>query len=168
MNDYILPALFLLLLIAVTFKNIPAYSLFTEGARGAVDLAVRVLPFTAAILIAMELMRISGLTVILARLFDPAFSALGIPSELSELLVLRPFSGSGSIALLNGIIADYGADSYTTRAACIMMASSDTVLYVSAVYFASTRAKRTLYAIPVALAACLAGSIAACLIARVL
>jgi spore maturation protein B len=166
MVDYLLPALFLAVFIAATYKKIPAYTVFAEGAKGAVPLAVGMLPYTAAVLVLMELMRASGLTAILADFMAPALRVLGIPKELNELLILRPFSGSGSIALLSDIIKAYGADSAAARGAAVMMASGDTVLYVSAVYFSSGTVRRTRYALPVALCVCVLSAVISCLLVK--
>ena len=96
------------------------------------------------------------------------FLALGIPPEVSELVLLGPFTGSGSFALLNDIFATYGADSYISRCACAIMGSSETVFYVATVYFSQTKVRKLLYAIPCALIASLVAAIVSCLLCRVL
>lgn len=168
MTDYILPLIFLIIFVIVTFKKIPAYDYFTQGAKGAINLCINVFPYIAAIMIAVHLLRISGITQILATALNPVFNFLGIPSELAEMVLLRPFSGSGSIALLNDLMSKYGADSYPARCAAIIMGSSETVFYVAAVYFASSKVKKLRFGIPIALVSCVVSILVGCLIARFL
>lgn len=168
MTDYILPLIFLILFLIVTFKNIPAYDYFTEGAKGAVNLGIGIFPYIAAIMISVNLMRLSGLTDMAANVLTPAFRFFGIPSELAEITLLRPFSGSGSLALLNDLMAKYGADSYVSRCACVIMGSSETVFYVAGVYFASSKVKKLRFAIPVALISAFVSIVVGCFLVRFL
>lgn len=168
MTDYILPLLFLILFAVVTFKNIPAYDYFIDGAKGAINLAISVFPYIAAIMMAVNLLRLSGLTDYLAAVLSPAFNFFGIPAELAELTLLRPFSGSGSLALLNDIMTKYGPDSYVSRAACVIMGSSETVFYVASVYFSSSKVRKLRFAVPVALFSSFVSVVVGCFLARFL
>ena len=98
----------------------------------------------------------------------PPFKLLGIPSEVVQLVLLRPFSGSGSLAILTDVYNTYGVDSYVGRCASVIMGSSETVFYVASVYFAGTKVKKTGWAIPIALACNLLGSVIACLLCRIM
>ena len=167
-SAYITPVLIIALLIYAIIKKADAYSAFIQGAKGAVDLAISILPFLVAIFAAVEIFRVSGLASYLGIALAPIMSILGMPGELTELVLIRPFSGSGSLALLDKIFTDYGPDSYIARSASVIMGSSETVFYIATVYFAQTKVKRLLYAVPVALFACLLSAIAACLICRIL
>lgn len=144
------------------------YNIFVKGAKGAIDLVVSIFPYIVAIMISVALMRTSGLTDLLTKLVSPIFNFLGIPSEVSELVLLRPFTGSGSFALLNDIYAQYGPDSYVARCASVIMGSSETVFYVATVYFSQTKVKKLLYAIPCALVASLVAAVLSCLLCRVM
>lgn len=168
MTDYILLLLFLILFAIVTFKDIPAYDYFTEGAKGAVNLGISIFPYIAAIMIMVNLLRLSGITDYLAMVLAPVFNFLGIPTELSELTLLRPFSGSGSLALVNDIMSKYGPDSYVARCACVIMGSSETVFYVAGVYFSSSKVRKLRFAIPVALFSNFLSVVLGCLLARFL
>ena len=168
MTDYIIPAIFLIIFIFATFRNIPAYDYFVSGAKNAVTVGINVFPYLAATLIAVQLFRISGAAGGLAKFLSPGFRCFGIPSELAELILLRPFTGSGSIALVNDIYLKYGADSYIGRCASVVMASSETVFYTASVYFASGKIKRLRYAVPVALLVCAVSAILSCQLCRVL
>lgn len=168
MSAYIVPIFIVLVLLYASYKNLNTYNIFVKGAKGAIDLVVSIFPYIVAIMISVALMRISGLTDLITKWLSPVFLALGIPPEVSELVLLRPFTGSGSFALLNDIFATYGADSYISRCACVIMGSSETVFYVATVYFSQTKVKKLLYAIPCALLASLVAAIVSCLLCRVL
>lgn len=168
MSAYIVPIFIVLVLLYASYKNLNTYNIFVKGAKGAIDLVVSIFPYIVAIVISVALMRISGLTDLITKWLSPVFLALGIPPEVSELVLLRPFTGSGSFALLNDIFATYGADSYISRCACVIMGSSETVFYVATVYFSQTKVKKLLYAIPCALIASLVAAIVSCLLCRVM
>lgn len=168
MSAYIVPIFIVLVLLYASYKNLNTYNIFVKGAKGAIDLVVSIFPYIVAIMISVALMRISGLTDLITKWLSPVFLALGIPPEVSELVLLRPFTGSGSFALLNNIFATYGADSYISRCACVIMGSSETVFYVATVYFSQTKVKKLLYAIPCALIASLVAAIVSCLLCRVM
>lgn len=168
MDVYILPIIFLCLFIYCIIKRVNTYDHFVKGAKGAIKLVVEIFPFIASILIATALLRVSGITNFLADLLAPIFNALGIPPELVELVLLRPFTGSGSYGILEGIFNAYGPDSYISRCACVIMGCSETIFYVATVYISQTKVKKLLYAIPVALVCSLIGTILACLICKVM
>ena len=168
MSVYILPIFIIFVLLYASKKNLATYNIFVDGAKGAVNLAVSIFPYIVAIMISVALLRVSGITDFLTNLFSPVFSFLGIPKEVCELVLLRPFTGSGSFAILNDIFAKYGADSYISRCACVIMGSSETVFYVATVYFSGTKVKRLSYAIPCALLASLVGAIVSCLLCKII
>lgn len=168
MSVYILPIIFVLLFVYCIIKKINTYDHFVKGAKGAIRLVVDIFPYIAAILIATALLRVSGITSFLANLLSPIFNALGIPPELCELVLLRPFTGSGSYGILENIFTTYGADSYISRCACVIMGCSETIFYVATVYISQTKVKRLLYAIPVALLCSIVGTILACLVCKVM
>lgn len=168
MDAYILPIIFIVLFVYCIIKRVNTYDTFVKGAKGAIKLVVDIFPFIASILIATALLRVSGITDFLAQLLSPIFRALGIPPELVELVLLRPFTGSGSYGILENIFTTYGADSYISRCACVIMGCSETIFYVATVYISQTKVKKLLYAIPVALLCSLVGTILACLICKVM
>ena len=119
-------------------------------------------------MIAVALLRVSGITDYLSYILSPIFRALGVPSELCELVLLRPFTGAGSYGLLENILSTYGADSYISRCACVIMGCSETIFYVATVYFSKTKVKKLLYAIPIALLTSVVGVIFACLFCKIM
>ena len=163
----LLPALFLAVFLYAAVKKIKLYDSFAEGVREAVPLVLSLFPYLAAILMLSELFERSGLSAIVTGAMSPVFRGLGIPPEIGKLVLMKPFSGSGSTALLSEILHTYGADSYIGRCACCAYGSSETVFYISAVYFAGTK-KRVLTPVLVSLAANLLGVVCACLFCRIM
>ncbi len=168
MDAYILPIIFIFLFAYCLKKKVNTYDTFVKGAKGAIPLVVEIFPYIATILVATTLLRVSGITNFLAQILSPIFHALGIPSELVELVLLRPFTGSGSYGILENIFSTYGADSYISRCACVIMGCSETIFYVATVYLSQTKVKKLLYAIPVALFCSLIGTIVACLVCKIM
>ena len=166
MTHYIIPIFIVLVLIYSLFKKINAYDCFVSGSKNAVDLCINTFPYLVAIFAVVELLKISGVSQILSNITAPAFNFLGIPSELTEFLILRPFTGSGSIAMLSNIFSLYGPDSYISKCASVIMSCSETTFYVVAVYFSTTKIKKLKYIIPVCLISSLIGSVIACWFCR--
>ena len=167
MSAYILPAFIALNFLVGAIRRVPVFDAFIEGAKGAVELAVQIFPYLAAVLIAVSLFKESGLATLLAQAVSPFFTFLGIPPALTELIVVRPMSGSGSIGLLSEVYRTYGADSYAARAASVIVGSSETVFYVAALY-GGGRVKKYKGAIAIALFATFAGTVISCLLCRFL
>lgn len=166
--DFIIPIVILCILFGALIKKLPAFDLFAKGASKGFSLCLSLLPFVTAIIVSVSLLRASGLADMLAEWLSPALTVLGIPSELAELVVLRPFSGSGSLALYKQLVAVYGADAYATRCAAVIMSSSETIFYLTGVYLTSTKVRKLRYCVPVTLVATFIGTVLSCLLCRLL
>ena len=90
------------------------------------------------------------------------------PPQLTQLVVIRPLSGNGSIAVLQTLMDEYGADSYIVRCGSVIVGASETTFYVATIYFSTVKEKKLRYAVPVCLIASLAGAVAACALCRVI
>ncbi len=161
LSGLIVPGCMLAALVAAAYRRLPAYDLFVEGAREGIGVAVRVLPNLAAMLVAVELMRVSGLMDALCGLAAPAFEWLGLPGEVAPLVLLRPMSGSASLALVEKLLARYGADSRVGLIASTVMGSSETIFYTVCVYMSAVDRRATGYAVPCSLLGALAGTVLA-------
>lgn len=168
MSSYIIPILFIFLFCYAQCKKVNVYQSFINGAKKSIPLSVSIFPYIACIMIAVVLLRESGITAFLTQICAPVFSFLGIPPQLVELVLLRPFTGSGSYALLDDVFLQYGVDSYISRCACVILGCSETIFYVATVYTSQTKIKKLLYAIPIALVCSIVGSIIACLLCKIM
>lgn len=165
---YVIPVLIILLITISLFKKVPVFDSFALGAKEGMRLAIDVFPFLAAVFVCVTLFRVSGLASVVTKICAPLFSILGIPSELNEFILIRPFSGAGTLAELESIYTTYGADGYLARCASVIMGSSETIMYVSAVYFSKTKIKNLGYALPLALVVSVLGAAVSCALCRVL
>lgn len=167
MSIYLLPVLILSIFVYAKMKKVNVYTSFIGGAKQSIGIVVGIFPYLVTIMIMVELIKISGLASLMAKVVSPLFSFLGIPTELCELVLLKPFSGNGSLAILNDIFARYGVDSYAGRCASVIVGSCDTVFYVTTLYCSQTKVKKLSYAVPVALLATLLGAIVSCLLCKI-
>ncbi|MBE5746309.1 MAG: nucleoside recognition protein [Clostridiales bacterium] len=166
--NYVIPVLLILLFSYSLIKKEDNYSSFVNGAQKSLTLIFDIFANIVAIFILIELFKVSGISDFLYKYISPVFKLIGIPKELCELIVLKPFSGSGSLALLSNIFNTYGVDSYIGRCASVIVASSETVFYVTSVYFSKTKVKNLSYAIPLALFVTILSSVFACLFCKIL
>ena len=168
MASYLIPVLFLIILVYSFFKKVKPYDAFTLGAKSAIPFATSIFPYLVSIFVLTEIFEISGVSNFLTISLSPVFSFLGIPSELTKLVLIKPFSGSGSLALLSELFTKYGVDSYIARCACVIYGSSETVFYVAAVYFAGAKTKKLAVPIIISLIASFASCIFACFICKII
>lgn len=168
MSAYIIPLLFITVLVLAAVRKKDAYSAFTEGARGTLSLMANVFPYLLTIMMAVEVFKQSGLSYYLSLGASPLMRLLGIPRELTELMLIRPLSGAGALGILENVFTQYGADSYIGKCASVIYGSSETIFYISTIYFSQSNVKKLGYAIPVALVATVAGCVVGCALARVL
>ena len=164
----VIPVLFLLVFVFALVKKVRLYDSFTAGIKEALPLAFSLFPYLAAILMLSELFEKSGLSDMITSFLAPAFRFLGVPPEIAKLVLIKPFSGSGSTALLSDILSTYGADSFIGRCACVSYGSSETVFYILAVYFANIKNKKLVKPVAIALTANLATVVLGCYLCRIL
>lgn len=148
---YLLPVLMGLVGLLMLRGKRSSFDAFVRGAREGLETAVRLLPTLTALLVAVGMLNASGAVRTISGWLSPAFSALGVPSELLPLLLSRPFSGSAATASYAALLDELGADSFAATCASVIMGSSDTAVYVVTVYFSSIGVKKTRYALPVSL-----------------
>lgn len=165
---YIIPVLIVILFVYARKRGVNHYDAFACGVKEALPLSLSLFPYLASIFIMTELFEASGLSDLLCRVLSPAFTLLGIPEELCRLVLIKPFSGSGSLAVLSDVYSSYGADSYIARCASVIFGSSETVFYISAVYFAGCKNKKLALPIIISLISTLASAVLACLLCRII
>ena len=142
-------------------RGVDVFPALTDGAAEGLKTILRILPSVVCLLPAVYMLRASGAVDTLTHLLSPVLQALGLPAETVPLMLLRPLSGSGALAVGSELMQTYGPDSLAGRTAAVMLGSTETTFYVVAVYFGAAGVKRTRHAIPAALCADLAGFLAA-------
>lgn len=123
-------------------KGVDVYGAFVHGARHGAESAWGLLAPLSAMLLMLSLMQASGLTALLVRLVSPITSCLHLPQEAAPMLILRPLSGSGALAAMQGIFEQCGVDSRAGRAAAVLMGSSETIVYTMTVYLGAANVKK--------------------------
>lgn len=129
------------------------YAAFLDGAGEGIRVVLRLLPSLTGLIVAVEMMRASGLSDALARLLTPVTEKLSLPAELVPMMLLRPVSGSGSTALLVDLFERLGPDSYAGRLASVIAGSTETTFYAITVYYGSVGVQKTRHTLLAALAA---------------
>ena len=147
-------------------RRVDVYGALTTGARDGLTVMLNILPPLVGLLTAVAMFRASGAMEWLTGLCAPVMELLGIPAELTPLMLIRPVSGGGALAVGSELITTYGPDSYIGRVAAVMLGSTETTFYTVAVYFGSAGIHRTRHAVPAALAADLTGFAASALAVR--
>ena len=168
MSAYLIPVLFLFIYVYSLIKKVKPYDAFCDGAKSAIPFAVSIFPYLVSIFILTELFEASGLSNLIANFLSPFFKFLGIPKELTKLVLIKPFSGNGSLAVLTEIYTKYGVDSYLARCASVIYGSSETVFYIASVYFAGAKTKNLFKPIVISLISSFISCVFACFICLVL
>jgi len=152
-SAWAVPAFLLLIPVYAFFRRVRLYEAFIRGAEEGVGMAVRIMPYLLAMMMAVSIFRHGGAMGMLSRVLGPVFGAIGIPVELVPLALMRPFSGGGALGVTAEIIGAYGPDSLIGRMASTMQGSTDTTFFVLAVYFGSVGVKQYRYSLAVGLMA---------------
>ncbi len=132
-------------------KNVEVFDTFLEGAKGGISASMRILPTLIGLIVAVSMVRASGLLELLCSLAEPLAEAVGISPEILPLALLRPVSGSGSSAYTLSLLQQFGPESETGKIASVLASSTETTFYAIAVYFGACGYKRLRYTVPAAL-----------------
>lgn len=149
-------------------RRVKVYEVFVEGAKDGFNVAVRIIPYLVAMLVAIGIFRASGAMDVFVVLLSPVTDLIGMPAETLPMALMRPLSGSGSLGIMTELMKVHGPDSFIGILASTMYGSSETTFYVLAVYFGSVSVKNTRHALPVGLIADVFGMLGAVLITRML
>jgi spore maturation protein B len=159
-----IPVLLAFILVHAWSRRVPVYETFVEGARGGLVTSIKIMPHLVAMMVAITLFRESGAMELLLGSLRPLLQWLHVPSEIVPLALMRPLSGTGSLAITTDLIAQYGPDSLLGRLASTMQGSTDTTLYVLTVYFGAVGIRNGAYALKVGLWSDLAGVVASLIV----
>jgi spore maturation protein SpmA len=166
-SPWILPGLMAGFLIFGLCRRVRVYEAFVDGAKDGFQVAVKIIPYLVAILVAVGMLRASGAMDLMVGALGPWTARVGLPAEALPMALMRPLSGSGAFAILASVINDpaIGPDSYTGYLVSTLQGCTETTFYVLAVYFGAVQVRRIRYTLAAGLIADLAGvaaSVAAC------
>jgi spore maturation protein SpmA len=167
-SNLILFSIIVAFIIAALRKRIDVYDAFIEGAKGGIETSLKIIPYLVGMLVAISVLRNSGILGFVVSGFTWVFTQLGVNTDFTPALptaLMKPISGSGSRAMMIDAMQTYGVDSFVGRLACIFQGSADTTFYIVALYFGSVGIKKTRYAITYGLLADFAGVVAAIFVA---
>jgi len=158
-SPWILPALMVGFLVFGVLRKVRIYEVLVEGAKEGFQVALRIIPYLVAILVAVGMLRASGALEMMVSLLGPVTSGFGLPAEALPMALMRPLSGSGAYGILASIINDpaIGPDSYTGVLVSTLQGSTETTFYVMAVYFGAVQVRRVRHALAAGLTADVAG-----------
>ena len=156
--EWIVPLSGVLIVFWATLRGVPVFEEFCLGAKEGLSAAARLMPALCALVIGVRMLSASGAIDLLSGLLAPVCSLIGFPSEAVPLFLLRPFSGSGSLALLQELFRRFSPDSAVGRLSSILMGSSETTFYATTVYFGAVGKHKTRYALPAAILSDLAAA----------
>ncbi|MFC2083427.1 nucleoside recognition domain-containing protein [Bacteroidota bacterium] len=163
-----IPTLIFLFIGYGAIKKVKIYEVFVEGAKEGFDVAVRIIPYLVAMLVAIGIFRAGGGMDFLIIILKPFTEIIGMPAEALPMAIMRPLSGSGSLGIMAEIISVHGADSFIGILVSTFFGSTETTFYVLAVYFGAVNIRKTRHALAAGLLADVAGIVGAVFIVRLL
>ena len=160
-SSLIIPIMVLVIIIYGLIKKIDIYDEFINGAKESFDIVLTMFPCLLAMIFGINIFLKSNILLYLFNILEPLLNLVNIPFPVLPMMIMRPISGSSSLAILNNLLKTYGPDSLIGRLASVIQGSTDTTLYVITLYFGSVGIKKIRYALKVGLLADLIGIIAA-------
>ena len=156
-----LPVIIITILTVGLIKKIPVYEVFTEGAKEGFKISVNIIPYLVAIIVAISMLRASGVIEQIGVIFAPLLTKFNIPVDVTPIMIVRSLSGSAALGIFSDIAHNLDPNSYATTLSAIMVGSSETTFYVLAVYFGAVGISKLRFALLVGLLADIVGIIAA-------
>lgn len=152
-GSYILIAVIIFVIAFGLVRKTPIFDAFTEGARKGIGNALTILPALLGLCVAVGALNASGTIRLLCKALSPIAEFFHFPVEVIPLCILSPVSGSGSLSMLESLLAQYGADSYIGRVASVISGATETTFYAVTIYFGAVGIKKTRHTVPAALCA---------------
>ncbi len=149
-------------------RGVKVYEVFIEGAKEGFDVAVRIVPYLVAVLVAVGMVRAAGLLDWTSALLSPLLSVIGVPAETLPMMLVRPLSGSGADGVMVELMKVHGPDSAIATTAAVMSGASDTTFYILAVYFGSVGIEKIRHALWAGLLGDVTGLLVSCWLTQLL
>ena len=153
LGGYVIPVAIVGIIVAGLLQHENVFTLFMDGAKEGIPVAVSILPALIALMTAISMFRASGAFDLLDAAIAPLCGALHVPAQVVPLALMRPVSGSGSLSLFESILKQNGPDSFAGRVASVLQGSTETTFYTVTVYYGSVGVSRTRHTLPAALSA---------------
>ena len=163
-----MPMVILFIIIYGVREKNKVFDSFLDGAKEGIKTTLSILPTLVGLFFAIGALRSSGVLDLITKIVSPLLNILNFPSELVPLSLLRPISGSGSIAVATDIMKNCGVDTLIGNIASTIMGSTETTLYTIAIYTSCVKVKKTRYILLAALTADVVGIIASNIVCRFL
>lgn len=164
LSNLMIPLIILTIIFYGYYKKVDIYDVFLDGAKESIDIIFKMFPCMLAMIFAINIFLNSNVLSFFLQIFKPVFNFLQVPFEVIPMMIMRPISGSSTIAILNNLLSEFGPDSFIGRLGSVIQGSTDTTLYVLTLYFGSIGIKKIRYALWVGLAADVIGIVAAIIV----
>lgn len=165
---YAIPLVLLAIPVYALFKKVKVYSVFTEGAKEGLSVAIMIIPYLVCMLAAIGMFRVSGAMDWLTTLIQPLTNLIGMPGEVLPMGIMRSFSGGGAEGMMSELLMTYGTQSQIGRIASVALGSTETTFYVVAVYFGAVGITNVRHSIIAGLLGDLSSLIAATVIVNIM
>ena len=162
------PTVILIILLYGFFERKNVYDIFLKGANEGLKMAINIFPTLIGLFLAIGALNSSGVLEFIIKSISPILTLLKVPPEIMPLAILRPISGSGSIAIATDLMKEFGVDSFIGLIVATIMGSTETTLYTIAVYTSSVKIKKTRFVLFAALMADITGMIVSVVIWKIL
>lgn len=167
-SNLAMPLIILIIVFYSLIERKKAFDIFLDGAKDGLNIVLNIFPTLIGLFVAIGALRSSGILDLVINFITPILDILNFPSEIMPLAILRPISGSSSIAIATDIMKNFGVDSNIGIIAATIMGSTETTLYTIAVYTSSVKIKKTRFVLWAALTADVVGIIASVVICKIM
>ncbi len=167
-SNYIIPIIVLIIVLYALKKRVDIYDTFIDGTKESFDMTLKVFPNLLAMVFGVNIFLKSGVLDFIFNNLKPIFSYINVQIEILPMAIMRPISGSASLAILNDLFLNYGPDSFIGTVASIIQGSTDTTFYVLTLYFGSIGIKKIRYAMWAGLFSDLVGIVTAIILGNIL
>jgi len=168
LSSLIIPLIVLGIVSYGIFKKVNVYDIFIEGAKESFDMVLSMFPNLLAMILGINIFLKSNLLNYLIKFINPLLEFIKLPYQILPMALIRPISGSSSLAFLNNIFEQFGPDSFLGRLGSVIQGSTDTTFYIITLYFGCIGIKKIKYALWAGLFADLIGIISSILIVNLL
>ena len=161
--------LMIFFIVSISFKEKKkTFENFLEGAKSSISILLEIFPTLIGLFVAINMLRVSGVLNFIVNIFMPVFAFIGVPGEILPMAILRPISGSSTVAVATELMKQYGVDSYIGLIISTIMGSTETTLYTIAVYTACVKIKKTRFVLAAALIADIVGILVSVIVCQIL